>query len=132
MLVAERRYSKKQGGQLARISKSRKQCSWSCSRNYFKKGQDLKKTTEAFSEWFNGEFLCSRDIASPLLVSENPEVKARFIRIEKVCEIILENPNADNDWLRKEVALRLFVSMRCALDYLNYARLIIDKYNRKV
>lgn len=92
----------------------------------------MRKKTEAFSEWFDGEFLCSRDMASPLLVYENPEVKARFSRIRKVCEIILENPEADIDWLRKEIALQLFVSWRCALDYLNYAKLVIDKWKHNI
>jgi hypothetical protein len=88
----------------------------------------MMKKNEQFSEWFDNAFLCSRDPSSPLLVSENPEVKARFLRIKKSCLLILENPKADDDWLRKEIAITIFVSLRCALDYLNYAKLVIQKW----
>lgn len=102
--------------------------SWTCKRSSL---ISMKKS-EKFEQWFDGQFLCSLDPSSPLLVSENPEVKARFVRIKKTCSIVLENPNKDTEWVRKKIALTLFVSMRCALDYLNYAKLVIDKWNHKV
>ena len=90
---------------------------------------DDKKTSD-FSEWYDGQFLCSRDEASPLLISENKPIKGKFIRIKKVCILILSNPTMNDVDIRKEIAMMFFISMRCALDYLNYAKIVLDKYNK--
>lgn len=87
--------------------------------------------TKIFSEWFDGQFICSRDEASPLLISENKTIKGKYLRIKKVCLLILSNPKMSDVEIRKEIAMMFFVSMRCALDYLNYAKIVIDKYNQK-
>ena len=89
---------------------------------------NLKK----FEEWFDGQFLCSRDEASQLIMSENKTVKGKYLRIKKVCLYILSNPTMKDEDIRKEIAMMFFVSMRCALDYLNYAKIVLDKYNRKI
>jgi hypothetical protein len=91
----------------------------------------LKSKSEQFAEWFDGEFLASRDIASPLLVGENPEVKARFARIKHICMYMIQNPNENEEKLRWNIALSFFVTWRCALDYLNYAKLVLDKWRSK-
>ncbi len=88
--------------------------------------------TEDFSEWFDGQFLCSRDEASQLMMSENKTVKGKYLRIKKVCLFILSNPTIKDEDIRKEIAMMFFVSMRCALDYLNYSKIVIDKYNHKI
>jgi hypothetical protein len=51
------------------------------------------------------------------------------MRIELVCQMLLENPKKDVPELRKMVAMRFFVSMRCALDYINYAKVVLDEWN---
>ena len=81
-----------------------------------------------FSEWYDGQFLCSRDEASLILISENKTVKGKYLRIKKVCLFILSNSTMSDVEIRKEIAMMFFVSMRCALDYLNYAKIIINKY----
>jgi hypothetical protein len=90
------------------------------------------KENENFSEWFDGQFLCSRDSASPLLLSENKTMKGKYLRIKRVCLFLLMNPKMSDEDVRKEIAMNFFVSMRCALDYLNYAKLVLDKYKRKI
>lgn len=89
---------------------------------------ELLNCSKNFSEWFDGTFLCSRDAASPLIFSENPEVRARYKRIKKVCTIIIENPDEPEEWIRREIALTFFVTMRCSLDYLNYAKMVLQKF----
>ena len=56
-------------------------------------------------------------------------MKGKFIRIELVCKMILENPKKDVPELRRMVAMRFFVSMRCALDYINYAKIVLGEWN---
>lgn len=86
------------------------------------------KESEKFEEWFKGFFMCSREPSSPLLVSDNKAFEARSTRIMEVCKMILDNPKMDDDTLRKEIALRFFITMRGALDYLNYSKMVIQKY----
>ena len=90
------------------------------------------RESEKFEEWFKGYFMCSRESSSPLIISDNKTFEGRADRILKVCKLILDNPNKDTETLRKEVAMRFFITMRGSLDYLNYAKLIIDKWKRKV
>lgn len=86
------------------------------------------KESEKFEVWFNGFFMCSREPSSPLLVSDNKTFEARSTRILEVCKMILDNPKMDDETLRKEIAMRFFITMRGALDYLNYSKLVIEKY----
>jgi hypothetical protein len=86
--------------------------------------------SEKFDKWYNGYFLASRNPTSPLLVGENKQVKAKFLRIEVVCQMILESPKVDLQTLRKMVAVRFFISMRCALDYINYANIVLEEYRK--
>ena len=89
------------------------------------------KESEKFEQWYKGIFLCTRSPASPLLISDNKSSEAKSLRILEVCKMILDNPKSDDETLRREIAMRFLISMRIALDYLNYAKLIIDKYNQK-
>jgi hypothetical protein len=89
----------------------------------------MQRKGNEFSEWFNGTFLCSRQASSPLLVSDNKMMKGKFIRIEFVCQMLLENPKKNVPELRKMVAMRFFISMRCALDYINYAKIVLEEWN---
>lgn len=86
--------------------------------------------SEDFELWFNGEFLFSRQAASPLLVSESKTMKARFIRIKEVSIILLENPEKDTQLIRAEIAMKYFVSMRCSLDYLSYAKIVLKEWEK--
>ena len=82
---------------------------------------------EAFKEWFNNTFLFNRSPAS-LLIQNNSASNLRFARIQEVAEMIIDNPN--NPKLRQEVALKFFVSMRIALDYINYAKIVLEKWGK--
>lgn len=87
---------------------------------------------EQFEQWFNTTFLFSRQAASPLLVSESKTMKARFIRIREVAVMLIKNPTKEVQEIRIEIAMKYFVSMRCALDYVNYAKMVIIQFqNRK-
>lgn len=88
----------------------------------------MRKLTEQFSEWFDGQFLCSRDMASPLLLSENKTMKGKYLRIKRVCLFVIQNPKMDEESIRKEIAMNFFVSMRCSLDYLNYSKIVLEKF----
>lgn len=88
--------------------------------------------SEQFEEWYKGSFLCTLSPASPLLISDNKSVEGKSLRILEVCKIIIENPKQEDEVTREEIALRFFISMRVALDYLNYAKLIISKWQRPV
>jgi hypothetical protein len=88
--------------------------------------------SEQFEEWYKGSFLCTLSPASPLLISDNKALEGKSLRILEVCKIILENPKKEDELIRREIALRFLISMRVALDYLNYAKLIIDKYNQNI
>jgi hypothetical protein len=90
------------------------------------------KDSEKFEEWYKSLFICSLSPASPLLLSDNKAVEGKSLRMLEICKMILDNPKQDDETIRKEIALHFFITMRVALDYLNYAKLIIDKWNRKV
>lgn len=92
----------------------------------------MKSEFEQFENWFNTTFLFSRQAASPLLVSESKTMKARFIRIREVAVMLIKNPTKDIQETRIEIAMKYFVSMRCSLDYINYAKMIVVQFqNRK-
>lgn len=90
------------------------------------------KESEKFEEWYNGLFICNLSPASPLLISGNKTMESKSLRILEICKIILDNPKQDDEAIRREIALRFFITMRVALDYLNYAKLVIVKWNQKV
>jgi hypothetical protein len=89
-----------------------------------------KNKIEKFDEWYYGYFLASRDPTSPILVGENKQVQAKFARIGVVCKFILIYPEFSLQEMRKKIAKELFVSMRCALDYINYAKLVLEEWKK--
>lgn len=88
-----------------------------------------KKT---FREWFTQDYLMNSTLSSPLLTG-NKAISQRQERICQVAEKMLapENKTASIEELRKEIATDFFVTMRCALDYINYAALFINVYQNK-
>jgi hypothetical protein len=48
-------------------------------------------------------------------------------RTKEICLMMLRQ-KWKSEALRKEIALAFFVSMRTALDYLNYAKMVLEKY----
>jgi hypothetical protein len=88
------------------------------------------KESEKFEQWFDGQFICSRQSFSPILISENKTQKAKFGRIKEICEMIIENPKESQQTLREQIAMKYFITMRCSLDYLHYAQLIIKEYEK--
>jgi len=89
------------------------------------------KDSDKFEEWYKSLFICSLSPASPLILSDNKAVEGKSLRILEVCKMILDNPNQEDKTTREEIALRFFISMRIALDYLNYAKMVIQKYNHQ-
>jgi hypothetical protein len=83
-----------------------------------------------FEEWYNSAFLFSRDPTSQILNSENKTIKAKYARICEVCTRLLIFPNKPIQELRKEIAMDMMVSMRCSLDYINYAKLVIAEWSK--
>lgn len=90
------------------------------------------KESEKFEEWYKGHFICSLSPSSPLLISGNKTIEGKSLRILEICKMIIDNPKKNDKIIREEIALHFFITMRVALDYLNYAKLVIDKWNRKV
>lgn len=89
-----------------------------------------KSQVEKFDEWYNGYFLASRDPTSPILVGENRQAQVKFKRIGVVCKTIIENKDMTWEQIRKKISIELFISMRCALDYLSYSKLIIEEWEK--
>ncbi len=83
-----------------------------------------------FEEWYNSTFLFSRDPYSQILSGENKALKAKYARICAVCKRLLDFPDKPNEELRKEIAMEMMVSMRCALDYINYANLVLNEWEK--
>jgi len=81
---------------------------------------------EDFVDWFNNTFLFNRDASSPTILFNNSATSARFVRIREVAVMLLENPNSPK--LREQIALKFFITMRCALDYINYAKMILEEW----
>lgn len=88
------------------------------------------KESERFEQWFKSSFLFSRRNTSPILITENKTMQGKFERICDVAKLILDNPKTPIENLRKRVAVDFFISMRCALDYINYAKIILEKYKK--
>ena len=91
----------------------------------------LKLRSRKFEEWYFGSFVSSRLPSSIIISSENRTVQSKFRRIFEVAILELENPKTSWQELRKKVALDYFISMRCALDYLGYAKMILDEWKKK-
>jgi len=87
---------------------------------------------EDFDKWFNSTFLFSRDPACIILNSDSRTMTAKNARICEVCKRLLRKPNQPTQELREEVAMDFLVSMRCALDYINYAKLVLKKWKNRV
>lgn len=83
---------------------------------------------KSFREWLMNDYLMSVNLSSPL-ISGNRVISLRQERICVVAEKILQNPHMSLEELRKEISMELFVTMRCALDYINYAKILIKKWN---
>lgn len=93
----------------------------------------MRKESEQFEEWFNSTFLFSRDPTSVLVNSDHKTIERKRRAIGEVCKRILNNPNKPVEELREEIAVDFFISMRCALDYINYSKLILKEWkDRKV
>lgn len=93
----------------------------------------MNKEAKEFEHWFNSTFLFSRDPTSMILNSENKAIIERYSRICEICKRRLSKPNQPVGELRKEIAMDMFVTMRIALDYINYANLVLEQWhNRKV
>jgi hypothetical protein len=86
---------------------------------------------EDFKQWFETTFLLSRSLGSPLLLSESKSQNAKFHRIENVAILLFEDPNRPLEEFRKKIALTFFVNMRTALDYINYAKMIIEEWRQQ-
>ena len=82
-----------------------------------------------FDQWFEVRFLIDRNINSPIIVSENKTQLTKFRRFKTVTQEILDKPDKSIVELRREIVLKFFVTMKTALDYINYANLIIEEYN---
>lgn len=88
------------------------------------------RESEKFEQWYKGIFICTRSPASPLLVSDNKGSEAKSLRILEVCKRIINEPKKSTEELREEVAMDFLISMRVALDYLSYARLILKRWEQ--
>lgn len=85
---------------------------------------------KTFREWFYYDYLMKLQLSSPL-ISGNKNLSDKHERICRVAEYIIENPTINVADLRKYIALSFFVSMRTSLDYINYAKMFIDEWNKK-
>lgn len=88
------------------------------------------KKNKSFREWFFNDYLMKLQLSSPL-ISGNKNLSDKHERICKVAEYIIANPTINVFDLRKYIALSFFVSMRTSLDYINYAKMFIDEWNKK-
>lgn len=90
---------------------------------------NMKKQT--FREWFFKDYLMQTNISSPLLIG-NKAISDRQERICQVAEYIIKNKNKSIENIREEIAMKFFITMRCSLDYLNYAGLFIEKWKNEI
>jgi site-specific recombinase XerD len=90
-----------------------------------------KSEVENFNEWYINKFLCTRDIYSPILHSENRSAKAKYMRIGETAKLLLENPTEDIQEIREKIALKYLISMRIALDYIGLAKLVVKEYKKQ-
>ena len=67
---------------------------------------------------------------SSQLVSGNTLISMRQERICVVAEKVIKNPKISLEELRKQISTELFITMRCALDYINCAKTLIEKWKK--
>lgn len=84
---------------------------------------------KSFKEWFMNDYLMQTNLSSPLLTG-NKAISERQHRICFVGEKILINPNIPMEQLREEISLELFITLRCSLDYINYAKMLIKEWKK--
>lgn len=88
-----------------------------------------QKRIETFSKWFQEEYVEHLSPYSVVYGTEGSkfqhEQKAQ--RILYVCELLISE-KLSIDEIRKDVALQFFCSMRTSLDYINYAKMLIEKW----
>jgi len=82
-----------------------------------------------FREWFTNDYLMKVNLSSQL-VSGNRQIALRQERICVVAETIIAHPKMSMEELRKQISIELFVTMRSALDYINHAKMLIDKWEK--
>jgi hypothetical protein len=86
-----------------------------------------KAELEKFEQWFDSGFLLSRNPCSTILNFQDKKEMQKQARTKEICLMMLRQ-KWKSEALRKEIALAFFVSMRTALDYLNYAKMVLEKY----
>lgn len=85
---------------------------------------------KSFREWFTQDYLMQSPISSQLL-NGNKTIADRQERICQVAELLMAREGDLIEILRQEIATKYFVTMRCALDYINYATLFINVYKKR-
>jgi hypothetical protein len=91
------------------------------------KGISMKKS---FREWFTQDYLMQSPLSSQLL-NGNKSISDRQERICQIAELLMAREGDNIDILRQEIATKYFVTMRCSLDYINYATLFINIYKKR-
>jgi hypothetical protein len=85
---------------------------------------------KSFREWFTQDYLMQSPLSSQLL-NGNKSISDRQERICQVAELLISREGDKIEILRQEIATKYFVTMRCALDYINYATLFINVYKKR-
>ena len=90
----------------------------------------MKPKEKLFEYWFDNAFVCTRNPYSPILAFGDKRQLLKQEIIKQVC-LVLISQKRNTEELRKDIALSFFISMRTALDYINYAKLILEFYNKQ-
>ncbi len=87
----------------------------------------IDRDREQFEKWFDNTFLSTRNPCSTILNIQDRREILKHKKMKEVCLMMLRQ-NWKTDELRRELALSFFVSMRTALDYVDYAKMILELY----
>lgn len=98
-----------------------------------RKKRKIEDKVREFQEWFYNTYTRNISYYSPAYTSEKSN-KAQDQKAQRIVEVtsnIIQNGDSTDAQLGRKVALRYFVTMRTALDYLNYAQLMLDEWIEK-
>jgi hypothetical protein len=91
----------------------------------------IKVKHKSFREWFKNDYLMRVNLSSEL-INGNKTLSMRQERICVTAEKIIANPSISLEELRRKISIEFFITMRCALDYINYAKMLIDEWKESL
>jgi hypothetical protein len=82
---------------------------------------------KTFTEWFNSDYLMQMSTSSALLIG-NKSISEKQSRICEIGEMMISRDTESIEVIKRDIAFKYFVTLRCATDYVKLTEIFIEKY----